>query len=272
VSVILPEWVKMSEIPKSPPPAPSPHVTVAGRGWKSALRWFAAEFVVVVAGILVALAVSSWAQQQQENKREQAYLRQLSADLQTSEKQLGEAVGLFDLRAQAAARVLHRFWRNDLSVDDALSNDLGLPRSTRRFRPVLGTAEALTTSGDLNLIRSDPLRAQIVAYLESMKTTLEDINRYDETYYRPAMNKLYAGPDLYQFVNFKSKEYNVLPRPEQIERVPFPTTLPEMLRDRRVYDGYNSLLVAHRNQSDCYRDMLEQSKALRASVEAAIEK
>ncbi|HYM86984.1 MAG TPA: DUF6090 family protein [Pseudoxanthomonas sp.] len=246
--------------------------TVAGRGWKSALRWFLAEFVVVVAGILVALAVSSWAQQRQENKREQAYLRQLSADLKTSEKDLAQAVDFLKQRAEASARILHRFWRDDLTVDEKkLSQDFALPRSTLRFRPVLGTVEALTSSGDLNLIRSDPLRAQLIAYQESMKTNLENINRYDETYYRPAMISLYAGPDMYQFVRFRDPSDLVRPRPNDVERIPFPATLAGMLRDRRVYDGYNSLLVAHRNQSDCYKDMLEQSRALRASVEAAMD-
>lgn len=256
----------------APPPAAPLRAGAAGRSWKSSLRWFAAEFVVVVAGILVALAVSSWAQQRQENQREQAYLRQLSADLRASERDMAEATGFLTERAEAATRILHRFWRNDLSVDEKLSDDFGMPRSTRRYRPVLGTVEALISSGDLNLIRSDPLRAQIIAYLESMKTNLENINRYDETYYRPAVNSLYAGPDMYQFVKFKNPGMVLRPRPENAERVPFPATLAGMLRDRRIYDGYNALLVTHRNQASCYEDMLAQSRALRIAVEAAIEK
>ena len=261
----------MTEPSKQALPATPHRAAVAGQHWKSSLRWFLAEFVVVVAGILVALAVSSWAQQRQENKREQAYLRQLDADLRTSEKDLANAVGYLQLRAQATARILHRFWQNDLTESESLSDDFALPRSTRRYRPVLGTVEALTSSGDLNLIRSDPLRAQIIAYQESMKTNLENINRYDETYYRPAVASLYAGPDMYQCVKFKNP--NVLrPRPDHPERVPFPATLAGMLRDRKVYDGYSSLLVAHRNQAECYAEMLEQSRALRMRVEAAIEK
>lgn len=80
------------------------------------------------------------------------------------------------LRALASARVVHRFWRSARPSTEGLARDLILPQGTRRFRPILGTAEALITTGDINLIRSDSLRAQLPAYVDSMKTQLEDIN------------------------------------------------------------------------------------------------
>jgi hypothetical protein len=260
----------MSE-PAAVPVAVATPSIAHGRAWRSSLRWFLAEFVVVVAGVLVALMLNGWAQERQDGQREQAYLRQLHADLIASERDLGEAEEFLDRRAAASARVLHRFWRDEVVVDDSLIEDLSLPRSTRRFRPVLGTAEALISSGQINLIRSDALRGAILGYVESMKTQLEDINRYDETYYRPAVTRLYQGPDLYQYVRFASPDERLLPRPLTVERVPFPAPLAGMLRDRSVYDGYNSLLVAHRNQSQCYADMRERSRTLRAQIQAALD-
>ncbi len=53
--------------------------------------------------------------------------------------------------------------------------------------------------------------------------------------------------------------------------MPFPTSLAGMLRDRGVYDGYNSLLVAHRNQAWRYGDMLTQTRSLRAQVDEQID-
>jgi hypothetical protein len=233
------------------------------------MRWFVAEFVVVVSGVLVALAVTSWAQDRRDVEREQAYLRQLHADLLTNERLLAEAVDFSRQRATASARALHRFWGTAPPVDATLVDDLSLPRTTRRFRPVLGTAEALISSGELDLIRSDALRASLLNYVESTRTRLEDIQRYDETYYRPAVAKLQSGPDLHPYYRFRTRDYTLTARPANVGRVPFPTTLEDMMRDRAVYDGYNFLLIAHRNQSGQYNLMLDDTHALREAIEAA---
>jgi len=246
------------------------HAAFASLGLKSRLRWFLAEFLVVVSGVLVALALSSWAQDRSDDKREHAYLRQLSADLRASESILAEASQMMDLRAAASARVLHRFWTTNPRLDDEFRDDLALPRSTRRVRPVLGTTEALVATGDIKLIRSDALRVQLLVYLESMKASLEDIGRYDETYYRPAVQGLVAGPDLLQFLAPHTEDDRLRSRPNVVERVPFPATLREFLDNRAVYDGYLKLLVAHRNQSARYAEMLEETRALRERVDAAV--
>jgi len=257
----------------APPTAP-PAFRPAGHGWQSSLRWFLAEFVVVVSGILVALALTSWAADQRDHARERSYLRQLNVDLEASEKILVEAEKFFRVRAEASARVVHRFWRDDLAVDDSTLLDLALPRSSRRFNPVLGTANALMTTGDLNLVRNDKLRTQLVTYLDSMNSLLDDIRRFDETYYRPGVHALAVGPDIHQFTKGQGSEMAeaVRARPVTIERIPFPNTMGAMLRDRSVYDGYILLLVAHRNQSYRYRAMLDETRALRVQVTAALGK
>ena len=256
-----------ASVPSAAPDTPPP--PTIRTPWRSGLRWFLAEFVVVVAGVLVALALTSWAQDRRDVHREQAYLRQLTADLLTNERLLAEAVAFSGQRAAASARVLQRFWRTAPAVDATLVDDLSLPRTTRRFRPEVGTVEALISSGELDLVRSDALRASLLAYVETTRTRLEDIQRYDETYYRPAVAMLQAGPDLHAYYRFRTRDHTLLPRPASVERVPFPTTLAAMMRDRVVYDGYNFLLIAHRNQSSQYDLMLDETQALRASIDAA---
>jgi hypothetical protein len=49
--------------------------------WWTRTRWFAAEYLVVVVGILTAMALQAWWQERGNRAREQVYLRQLRADL-----------------------------------------------------------------------------------------------------------------------------------------------------------------------------------------------
>ena len=105
----------MSE-PKDPAAVP-PHGPAAdGRpapSWLGArLRWFLAEFLVVVVGVLVALGLSGLVEEQRELQREQVYLQQLSADLGSSDKELSTAVEFMQTRAEAAAprTVSPRLW------------------------------------------------------------------------------------------------------------------------------------------------------------------
>lgn len=225
-----------------------------------------------MAGILVALALSSSAEDQRDHQRGRLYLRQLNVDLEASEKILVEAETFLRLRAEVSARILHRFWREGLTVDASTRTDLALPRSSRRFNPVLGTANALMSTGDLNLVRDDALRTQLVTYLDSMKTFQDDIRRFDETYFQPGVHILSIGPDIHQFLDLRGSvlEETLRSRPSVIERVPFPTTIKTMLRDRCVYDGFIMLLVSHRNQSRRYGAMLEKICSLRAQVRAAL--
>lgn len=59
-------------------------------------------------------------------------------------------------------------------------------------------------------------------------------------------------------------------RPNHYDQVPFPSTLADLLADRDVDVGYHYLLIAHRNQALRYGEMLDQTKALRARVEAEL--
>lgn len=151
-----------------------PHVEpTRGRRWSAALRWFGAEFLVVVTGVLVALALGAWWQERDNREREAAYLHQLAADLETTERAL-LSISEFHLdRALASARVAQAYWKPSPPTLEALLDDLGAPFRSQRERPVMGTIDALIATGDLRLIRSDALRAELVAYAEFSEATVE---------------------------------------------------------------------------------------------------
>jgi len=237
--------------------------------WHRGLRWFAAEFLVVVSGVLVALALGAWWQERADREREGAYLRQLAADLESTERSL-QWVAAFHLEsALAAARVGQAFWKPEPPTLAELSHDLARPFRSLRQRPVLGTIEALIATGDLRLVRSNSLRTELTSYAEFAEATVENIQRHDETYYRPGVNALVENLDTNQLVHetVPGDPTNPLSfRAAGERRVPFPTDIDELLGNRTLYSAYQNLLTAHRNQGLNYARIMERARRLRGEV------
>lgn len=130
--------------------------------WRAALR----ELVIIVAGVLGALAGQAWWEARRDGIREQEYLRQLLVDTRENERRVDLALR-DDRVTQAALRRLARALYTGTPTsnrDSALALLTAPVFSSSNFEPLTGTYGALISSGDLRLIRTDSLRAAIVAY------------------------------------------------------------------------------------------------------------
>lgn len=162
-------------------PTPQPLAPEAARrwDWRLTLRWFGAEILIVVAGVLIALALNAWWGARQDAAREANYLTLVHRDLgqmvSTLEelddfeaRQLGDGVRAYHLLSaprrtpeqqaevsQLLARLTHR---RTLSVVDAAYQDL-------------------VSTGNLRLVRNLHLRDHLVSFYEEAGRTVEVHNR-----------------------------------------------------------------------------------------------
>jgi hypothetical protein len=230
-----------------------------------ALRWFAAEFFVVVTGVIVALGATSWWEGRQSFARETAYLGQLLADVKQTEGLVARADE--DMRdGDAAAVALARSFQEAVPpppdslhrwVVDALAWD-------ESPRLVVATAQALMTTGDLTLIRSDPVRVGIVSYLEVAREH-EARNQSDFEFYRLAIQQVLEGIDyLHALSDTGSNDYS----PVGPSRIAFPTNVEAFLHNRRVYNGSLTVSVMRNNEEVRRRQMAGQADELRRLVDA----
>ncbi len=152
------------------PPARPP-----GEGWR---RW-AREVAVIAAGALAALAAQAWWQDRQERARERDYLRQLLADTRENARRLDEAIAGDSAAGRALARVVRAFAApGALPPSDSLRRWVTGGGFNSDFKPLTGTYAALVGTGDLQLVRTDSLRALLVAYAataEAERRSLEAI-------------------------------------------------------------------------------------------------
>jgi hypothetical protein len=128
-------------------------------------RLLGVEFVVVVLGILCALAADSWWENVQERRTETGYLLRLSGDLRMSRDSLVEDLATHRHWADSTRLVLVEL-RTGPNPDgpELLQKAIGLATSLSVWYPYHTTYEELLATGNLALISSDSLRAALGAY------------------------------------------------------------------------------------------------------------
>lgn len=244
----------------------------------SRLGWFLSEFLIVVIGVLVAITIDGWWQDRLDREREATYLQQLADDLAASEAELVEVSAWVREFAEASARVSKAFWDPTLREGEQIIDDMIRPRRSLRYLPTRGTARALVNSGSIDLVRSSRLRGAIVSWLEDIDEQVAGIRRFDETYFRPAqqspgvLNRVSLmlgyvelnGIGEYGKPETDPDRLSVLPRPAQIETMPFEFTPEAFFASEEMLRVYDSLNTAHRNQHFIYERMLDATRELLA--------
>jgi len=168
-------------IPSSEPaPTADPTAPRAGPPSPRRFHWMPIlrEFLVIVAGVLVALGAQAWWEGRQDREHELQYKRQLQADLGEQARRLERAIAEDSLASAAAGRLLYILHHGEPVSADSFVALLGSAGRASDFQPVGGTYGALLGTGDLRLIRPDSVRGLITSYagtIESERRRLEQL-------------------------------------------------------------------------------------------------
>lgn len=152
----------------------------------------AAEFVVVVAGILGALWVDEWRDGREDAALEQAYLGRLEEDLQAS---LDLLVPLMERGEQQregirAALALLDGPRTPHAMD-SLAQVVGWVATLSSYEPVDATYAELVQSGSLRVIRPG-LRSHL-AFLDERIRSLRSLYSYEEAQYIESVEPIFVN-------------------------------------------------------------------------------
>lgn len=196
--------------------------------WRSKLRWFAAEIVVVVAGVLLALAANSWAGERADRAEEQAILRGLQADFETNRVRLDSTLA-YNHRALEAGQRLLALMGSAPSDTEQVERLLGRTVDWEAYQPVTGRLDALLRSGRLGLIQSDSLQAALAGW----ETVLEDVRENEQI--AVDMHYAHLAPYLWEHIQVRTVGYRA-----GYERVgsvsAFPHELTAVLSDPQFED------------------------------------
>lgn len=246
--------------------------------WRPKVRWFAAEFLVVVTGVLVALALNTWWQGQQDEARERTYLIQLADDLRQTERQVASADSI-TRPADAAGVLLRRaYYAPERPPRDSLLRWFWRADRVITASPVIGTAEALIATGDLALVRDDSLRSAITSYLD-VSRRIVDAQEQLQTQWLQSYRRLSGRIDVAPVLDLEftpearaelARADPFWPFPEGPRRDPFPLDVAELLSDPEAAAEVAAMNDSKDNLRQLRRILLEQTRALRTRVDAEL--
>jgi hypothetical protein len=211
-------------------------------------RWIG-EFVVIVLGILAALAVDSWSEERNNRILEQEYLVRIKEDLKWDLAEIEEAISASILQGRSATTLLYelndplsdhvpRFRSDRLAAidfavpaneefDHPLKRLVWLVARTRSFDPRRSTYDELLATGRLVVIDASELRTSII---DHYSLTEDRVSRLTEWVQEPATK---YDEFLGRSTGFNAYDFNAIDEPMPLLRDL--EGLPPLLRDvRRV--------------------------------------
>jgi len=141
---------------------------LTGRRWRAV----GIELLLIVVGILVALSIDDWAQEREDRRIEQDYLQILSRDLGQIAEQLRAYIDFETSMAESGATILKTLSAGGYERQaDAVRGHLSSMGSRRTLRLVSAAYTDLTSTGNLQLIRSRGLRDELLHFFAEVART-----------------------------------------------------------------------------------------------------
>ena len=218
---------------------------------RSGVRWFAGEFLVVVSGVLVALALNASYQARVDAEREAGYLEQLAADLRESQAALGEALAASEAQRERVMELLALIQAESVPTDEEFDEITTL--SIAPAQPTLSTAQAIVETGDLHLIRDDALRSAIVQYVGAGEA------------YREVEDAI-----AWEWLTPSIRSYYEIVRPGLRPGHPFAMSPEEALQQEALYDAAYDLQLGYSNHIRMQERMLDVVRRMQEQVDDAL--
>ena len=131
------------------------------------IRWLAAELLIVVLGVMAALAVDEWREGRSERSRERMYLARLLAEVRADSANLALIELGLDPKDKALAAVQRWVSGERLVEADSVRINLGASFGWAVPSQPPAAYTEMGLSGALMLIRNEQLRAEIVSYYQT---------------------------------------------------------------------------------------------------------
>ena len=227
------------------------------------------EILLIVAGILIALAINNSNEKSKLSAKEFGYLNNIKNDLNLSIEELDQYIKTRENRIISAKRVLDHFGGKPIENLEAFNIDIANIYSWRKFFQNNNTYQELINSGNFALITSDSIKNTLLN-LETLYKKLKDEEnhfRYDSEIllYEPSYEMVdhHLVVENYKYHLTNGQIGSKLP----LKRAQFEA----MLSDLKQKNGFTMAIFEFEIMNQLFEAMKQMSKALIQLIDNEIE-
>tara|TARA_R110000744_G_scaffold292060_1_gene402623 strand:+ start:158 stop:961 length:804 start_codon:yes stop_codon:yes gene_type:complete len=232
------------------------------------------EIVLVMIGILLALQVNNWNQNNQNKKQEKQILTQLLEEYKNNLDQLNSKIFIRDEIITSSIKLLdYSNLDSELVTNDSLNRYLSRTITRPTFDPELSVSNDLTSSGKLYLLANTELRKKVSAFPSSLSELREEeiiiVNWVEERFYPFLIEHYQIGRLNVEFLDdekFREKVTQIKFKKQKSLKELFKQTDPTELLNHPDFEDYLSLLIINttytNDQSNGVKNKIEKIIAL----------
>lgn len=213
--------------------------------WRPKVRWFVAEIVVVVAGVLIALALNAWWGDRQKTLDTRALRGEIRADVEQTREVLARD---FETSREAArkARAILAEMATPAADRDSVLATVGSVFVLKKWEPANDTYAEALGSGRLNLITDPGLRLALSRYQSQIENVGATVDFFTKAYY--------GQQEPWMVANTVYSEVAYDLRRGELVQGPFRTDFDALAQSRELWN----LLTLRLELEVGYQDFLEE--------------
>jgi hypothetical protein len=226
--------------------------------WKHAIG----EVILIVVGVLTALAVDAWWDRRKDEATERAYLQQLLRDVEANESALDAVIAAHTNGINGATRLASAFDApGALPSCDALAEMLETALMWAPLQLRTGTYSALLATGDIRLIRDDGLRSEVIQYAGLVDVVTAALIRNESDAWASAYTFRRRVPYFWRL--FQPRRPSDPPPSAGCHFEP-------LRHDADVREALFSIHLLHENRNGSVKELAAANKTLRSRLAAEI--
>lgn len=153
------------------------------------LAYALGEIVLVVIGILIALQINNWKQESLDRNTECNYLKDVILDLESQIDVIQSQINFESEVIQDSEFILEAYFvDNKFDIDSEFSKRINTLNNRKTFRKSNSTYQELLSTGTMNIISNNDLKAEILDYFQTLEleeSIISKNNSYIDNHFAP---------------------------------------------------------------------------------------